>query len=106
MFSTKRLTAIASATMLVAGAAQAQQTKPAAPHIQTVSVRVPSANLDMGSPGSPGAASPSAASQPVSQPVSQPALLAAAAGRDAKPSTRRPATPAAVGLLSEETYRT
>jgi hypothetical protein len=73
MFSTKRLTAIVSALMLVTGAAQAQQTKPAAPHIQTVSVRVPSANLDMGSPGSPGAASPSAASQPVSQPVSQPA---------------------------------
>ncbi|MGF6483445.1 hypothetical protein [Paraburkholderia sp. JPY419] len=68
MFSNKRLTAIASALTLITGAAQAQQTKPAAPHMQTASVRVPSANLDIGSPG---AASPSAASQPVSQPVSQ-----------------------------------
>ncbi|MGF6960705.1 hypothetical protein [Paraburkholderia youngii] len=72
MFSNKRLTAIASALTLITGAAQAQQTKPAAPHMQTVSVRVPSASLDMGSPRSPGAASPSAAYQPVSQPATQP----------------------------------
>ncbi|MGF6652789.1 hypothetical protein OKW34_003378 [Paraburkholderia youngii] len=72
MFSTKRLTAIASALTLVTGAAQAQQTKPVAPTLQTVSARVPSASLDMGSLGSPATASASAASQPVSQPATQP----------------------------------
>ncbi|ADG20620.1 hypothetical protein [Paraburkholderia atlantica] len=71
MFSTKRLTALASALMLVTGAAQAQQMKPAAPKLQTVSVRVPSANIDTGTAVSAGAAPASAASQPVSQPPAQ-----------------------------------
>ncbi|WP_231337737.1 hypothetical protein [Paraburkholderia sprentiae] len=71
------------------GAAQAQQTKPAAPHMETASVRRPSASLDMGTPVSAGAApasgaatggslarstpvdSQAAASQQVSQPVAQ-----------------------------------
>lgn len=82
MFSTKRLIAIACALTLVTGAAQAQHTKPAAQHTQPVSVRVPAADIDMGSSATAGVAgvggaiarSPSAASQPVAQqPVSAPA---------------------------------
>ncbi|MGF6736281.1 hypothetical protein GCT19_37850 [Paraburkholderia sp. CNPSo 3155] len=84
MFSTKRLTALASALTLVTGAAQAQQTKPVAPTLQTASVRVPSVNIDMGSHAPAGAApasgaatvspaprEPAASSQPATEPVVQ-----------------------------------
>ncbi|MGF6812734.1 hypothetical protein OKW30_007951 [Paraburkholderia sp. Clong3] len=81
MFSTKRLTAIASALTLVSGAAQAQQTKPAAPHMQTVSVREPSATLDMGTPVSAGAAPASGAATGGSLARSTPVGLQAAASQ-------------------------
>ncbi len=67
MFSTKRLTAIACAWAL-AGAAQAQQNRPAAPGTQPVSARVPAVDIDMGSPSKAGSAvvkAPPAVSQPV-----------------------------------------
>jgi len=81
MFSTKRLTVIACAMTLASGVAHAQ-TRPTSPHTPPAGVRIPAADIDMGTRGTASVAaasgaiarSPSAASQSdAQQPPATPA---------------------------------